>query len=52
MNAFSSARNLGAEVRGPLQVVEMDVVITAGGTDAFVEVKMQAALRSAFPLKT
>lgn len=52
INAFSPARNLGAAVTGPLQVVEMDVVINPGGIDVFVEAEKQAAVRSASPLKT
>lgn len=52
INAFAPSRNLGAAVMGPLQAVEMDIMITPGGIDAFVEVEKQAAFRSAFPLKT
>lgn len=40
-----------AAVMGPLQVVEMVVVITPCGIDAFIEVEKQAAFGSVFSPK-
>lgn len=52
INAFDSARSLGAAVMGPLQVLEMDVVVTPCGLDVFVAAEKHTALRSAALLRT
>lgn len=46
INAFDSARSLGAAVMGPLQALQMDVVITPCGMNAFVAAEKHTALRS------